>query len=141
MKLFAGLLRDDQEVADPLRASALSSRRVLTMTYLDGYPLTDVFAPVVDPELRSWVARKLHLIWRQVLELRGARRSASGRLPGHLPSAASASWISDRSPFPEPMRKANLKLARALLAGDDQAMARALVALGYLDQPQAAARR
>src|SRR5271155_3866968 len=69
MKLFAGLLRDDAEVMIPTVFPELSSRRVLTMTYLDGYPLTDVFAPVVDRDLKRWVVHKYFtLIWRQILE-------------------------------------------------------------------------
>src|SRR5579875_3828462 len=68
-ELFARLLSDDPEVMIPRVFPELSSRRVLTMTYLDGYPLTDVFAPVVDPGLKSWVVRKYFtLIWRQILE-------------------------------------------------------------------------
>ena len=119
---------------------ALSSRRVLTMTYLDGYPLTDVFAPVVDPELKSWVVRKYFtLIWRQVLEFGVLHTDPhpGNYLVTYHPRLGILDFGSIRR-FPEPIRKANLKLARALLAGDDQAMAQALVALGYLDRPEAA---
>ena len=53
----------------PRFVKELSSRRVLTMTYVDGYPLADVMGPEVDVELREWVARKIHeFAWRQILE-------------------------------------------------------------------------
>jgi predicted unusual protein kinase regulating ubiquinone biosynthesis (AarF/ABC1/UbiB family) len=119
----------------------LSSRRVLTMTYLDGYPLTDVFAPVVEPELKSWVVRKYFtLIWRQILEFGVLHTDPH---PGNYlvtfhPRLGILDFGSIRC-FPEPIRKANLKLARGLLANDDGAMAQALVALGYLDRRQPAA--
>ncbi|HEV3109625.1 MAG TPA: AarF/ABC1/UbiB kinase family protein [Candidatus Binataceae bacterium] len=141
MKLFAGLLRDDPEVMIPRVFPQLSSRRVLTMTYLDGYPLTDVFAPVVDPELKSWVVRKYFtLIWRQVLEFGVLHTDPhpGNYLVTYHPRLGMLDFGSIRR-FPEPIRKANLKLARALLGDNDRAMAQALVALGFLDRTQPAA--
>jgi len=138
MTLFANLLRDDPEVMIPRVFPQISSRRVLTMTYLDGYPLTDVFAPVVDPELKSWVVRKYFtLIWRQILEFGVLHTDPhpGNYLVTYHPRLGMLDFGSIRR-FPEPIRKANLKLARALLAGDDRAMAQALVALGYLDRTQ-----
>lgn len=140
MKLFAGLLRDDAEVMIPTVFPELSSRRVLTMTYLDGYPLTDVFAPVVDRDLKRWVVHKYFtLIWRQILEFGVLHTDPhpGNYLVTYHPRLGILDFGSIRR-FPEPIRKANLKLARALLAGDDRAMAQALVALGYLDRVQAA---
>jgi predicted unusual protein kinase regulating ubiquinone biosynthesis (AarF/ABC1/UbiB family) len=139
-RLFAGLLRDDPEVMIPRVFPELSSRRVLTMTFVEGYPLTDVFAPVVDPELKSWVVRKYFtLIWRQILEFGVLHTDPhpGNYLVTYHPRLGILDFGSIRR-FPEPVRKANLKLARALLAGDDRAMAQALVALGYLDRTQQA---
>ncbi len=139
--MFARLLSDDPEVMIPRVFPELSSRRVLTMTYLDGYPLTDVFAPVVDPGLKSWVVRKYFtLIWRQILEFGVLHTDPhpGNYLVTYHPRLGILDFGSIRR-FPEPIRKANLKLARALLAGDDRAMGQALVALGYLDRTQPAA--
>lgn len=139
-KLFAGLLRDDPEVMIPTIFPELSSRRVLTMTYLDGYPLTDVFAPVVDPELKRWVVRKYFtLIWRQILEFGVLHTDPhpGNYLVTYHPRLGILDFGSIRR-FAEPIRRNNLKLARALLAGDERAMAQALVALGYLDRVQEA---
>lgn len=138
MKLFAGLLRDDPDVMIPQVFPQLSSRRVLTMTYLDGYPLTDVFAPAVDPELKSWVVRKYFtLTWRQILEFGVLHTDPhpGNYLVTYHPRMGILDFGSIRR-FPEPIRKANLKLARALLASDERAMAQALIALGYLDRTQ-----
>jgi aarF domain-containing kinase len=140
MKTFADLLSGDDEVMIPRVFAQFSSRRVLTMTFLDGYPLTDVFAPVVDPQLKEWVVRKYFtLIWRQILEFGVLHTDPhpGNYLVTYHPRLGILDFGSIRR-FPEPVRKAHLKLARALLANDDPAMAQALVALGYLERNQPA---
>ena len=62
---FNRLLADDGDIVLPRVIKELSSRRVLTMTYIDGYPLADVFGAETDAKLRAWVARKyFSLLWR-----------------------------------------------------------------------------
>ncbi len=69
LERFRTLLADDPEVMIPRVHRALSTRRVLTMEFLDGYPIQDIMAPGVDQELKDWVAVKLfQLLWRQLLE-------------------------------------------------------------------------
>jgi len=51
---FRVLFADDDEIAIPEAIAPLSTSRVLTMTFLDGYPLSDVLAPGVDQELKDW---------------------------------------------------------------------------------------
>ncbi len=95
------LLADDPEVMIPSVFKELSSRRVLTMTYLDGYPLTDVFGPVVDRELRAgWCANTHPGLAADPGVRRAAHRSASGQLSGYLPSAAGHPRLRIDSPFP-----------------------------------------
>ncbi|MDB5108468.1 MAG: hypothetical protein JWM69_1409, partial [Candidatus Binatus sp.] len=66
---FGRRFADDDEIVVPRFVKELSSRRVLTMTHVAGYPLADVMNPEVDLELREWVARKIHILaWRQILE-------------------------------------------------------------------------
>lgn len=140
LKTFAELLSGDDEVMIPRVFAQFSSRRVLTMTFLDGYPLTDVFAPVVDPQLKEWVVRKYFtLIWRQILEFGVLHTDPhpGNYLVTYHPRLGILDFGSIRR-FPETVRKAHLKLARALLANDDPAMAQALVALGYLERNQPA---
>ena len=56
--LFQRLFADDAEVIIPQVYTDFSSRRVLTMEFIDGYKLQDILAPGVDKELKDWVAIK-----------------------------------------------------------------------------------
>jgi len=136
--VFGRMLADDPEVMIPRVVPELSSRRVLTMTYLDGYPLADVLAPGVDRELKDWVARKYYaLVWRQILEFGMLHTDPhpGNYLVTYHPRLGILDFGSIRS-FTEPVRQAHLRLARALLDNDDRAMGRAMVALGYLEPRQ-----
>jgi len=135
---FDRLLADDPETMIPRVVPELSSRRVLTMTYLDGYPLADVLAPGVDRELKDWVARKYYaLVWRQILEFGVLHTDPhpGNYLVTYHPRLSILDFGSIRH-FSEPLRRAHVKLARALLDDDARAMGQAMVALGYLDARQ-----
>jgi predicted unusual protein kinase regulating ubiquinone biosynthesis (AarF/ABC1/UbiB family) len=135
---FARLLADDPETLIPRVVAELSSRRVLTMTYLDGYSLADVLAPGVDRELKDWVARKYYaLVWRQILEFGIVHTDPhpGNYLVTYHPKLGILDFGSIRR-FSEPIRRAHVKLARALLENDGGAMGEAMVALGYLDSRQ-----
>jgi predicted unusual protein kinase regulating ubiquinone biosynthesis (AarF/ABC1/UbiB family) len=122
----------------PRYIKEMSSRRVLTMTYIDGYPLADVMGPEVDFELREWVAEKIHEIaWRQILEFGMLHTDfhPGNYLVSHHPRLGVLDFGSIRR-FPEPVRKANLQVARAILSGDDKSLGAAMVRLGYLDRDQ-----
>jgi predicted unusual protein kinase regulating ubiquinone biosynthesis (AarF/ABC1/UbiB family) len=135
---FNRLLAGDDDILLPRVIKGLSSRRVLTMTYVDGYRLGDVFGAATDAKLRAWVARKYYcLVWRQILEFGVLHTDPQ---PGNYlvtwhPKLAILDFGSVRH-FSEPVRKASLSLAQAIIAGDDRAMAAALVKLGYLDSAQ-----
>ncbi|MGD0074968.1 MAG: AarF/UbiB family protein [Candidatus Binataceae bacterium] len=138
LAIFDRLLADDPETMVPRVIPDLSSRRVLTMTYLDGYPLADVLAPGVDRELKDWVARKYYtLVWRQILEFGVLHTDPhpGNYLVTYHPRLGILDFGSIRR-FSEPVRRAHVKLARALLDDDDRAMGEAMVALGYLDDDQ-----
>jgi predicted unusual protein kinase regulating ubiquinone biosynthesis (AarF/ABC1/UbiB family) len=138
MAYFGRLLADDPEVAIPRVIENLSSRRVLTMTYLDGYPLADVLAPGVDPELKAWLAKKYFaLVWRQILEF-GALHTdphPGNYLVSWEPKLGILDFGSIRR-FSEPIRRAQLKLALAIVEGDEAALGQALVSLGHLEPKQ-----
>jgi predicted unusual protein kinase regulating ubiquinone biosynthesis (AarF/ABC1/UbiB family) len=136
MSLFGKLLSDDGELMIPRVHRELSSRRVLTMSYLDGYQLTDVLSPGADPELRQWVARKYYaLVWRQILEFSVLHTDPhpGNYLVSYHPHLGLLDFGSVRR-FGEPVRQAHLEFARGLLARDDRAIAHAMVRLGYLDR-------
>jgi predicted unusual protein kinase regulating ubiquinone biosynthesis (AarF/ABC1/UbiB family) len=132
------LLADDEDIVLPRVIKDLSSRRVLTMTYVEGYRLSDVFGTETDAQLRTWVARKYYCMrWRQILEF-GVLHSdpqPGNYLVSYHPKLGILDFGSVRH-FSEPVRKASLQLAQAIIAGDDRAMASALVKLGYLDRTQ-----
>jgi len=133
LERFRALLADDPEVVVPRVFPARSGRRVLTMQYLRGYPLSDLLLPGVDQGLKDWLALKLfRLLWRQVLEL-GALHGdphPGNYLVTHHPRLGLLDFGSVR--FFEPaIRRGYLRLARGILAGDDAEMAAACGDLGY----------
>jgi predicted unusual protein kinase regulating ubiquinone biosynthesis (AarF/ABC1/UbiB family) len=132
---FRALFADDPEVEIPEPFPQFSSRRVLTMRALDGYPLNDILAPGVDQELKDWVAVKyFQILWRQVFEFGVLHTDPhpGNYLVTHHPHLCMLDLGSVRK-FDEPIRRAYLDLAAAVLADDGPAMSDAFVRLGFLD--------
>jgi aarF domain-containing kinase len=133
--LFAKLLGDDDEVVIPRVNKELTSPRVLTMTYVDGYPLSDVLSPAADAELREWVAGKyFKLVWRQILAFGVLHTDPhpGNYVVSYHPRLGILDFGSIRR-FPETVRQAHLSLAHALVDRDDRGIANAMVKLGYID--------
>ena len=138
MTEFGRRLGDDEQIMIPRYIKAMSSRRVLTMTYVDGYPMSDVMGPEVEFDLREWVAEKIHeFAWRQILEFGMLQTDfhPGNYLVSHHPRLGVLDFGSIRR-FPEPVRKANVQIARAILSGDDKSLGAAMVRLGYLEHDQ-----
>ena len=138
LERFRRLLADDDEVVIPRVERALTTRRVLTMEYLEGYPIQDILAPGVDPSMKEWVAVKLFtLLWRQVLEFGVLHTDPhpGNYLVSHHPRLGILDFGSVRVFEPE-IRHAYLRLARGLLAHDDADIAAACVALGFVTAEQ-----
>jgi predicted unusual protein kinase regulating ubiquinone biosynthesis (AarF/ABC1/UbiB family) len=138
MTEFGRRLGDDDEIMIPHFIKAMSSRRVLTMTYVDGYQMADLMGPEVEFELREWVAEKIHeFAWRQILEFGMLHTDfhPGNYLVSHHPRLGVLDFGSIRR-FPEPVRKANLEIARAILSGDDKSLGAAMMRLGYLERDQ-----
>jgi predicted unusual protein kinase regulating ubiquinone biosynthesis (AarF/ABC1/UbiB family) len=135
---FRRLLADDDHIVIPRVIKHLSTRRVLTMTYIDGYRLVDIFGEVAELELRTWVARKYYeLVWRQILEFGVLHTDPQ---PGNYlvtwhPKLGVLDFGSVRH-FSEAVRRASLQLAKAIIAHDDRSLAAALLKLGYIDREQ-----
>ena len=138
ISLFQRLLADDDEVMIPQVYPDFSSRRVLTMDFIDGYKLQDIAAPGVDRALQDWVVIKyFQLTWRQICEFGVLHTDPH---PGNFlvtyhPKLAILDFGSVRI-FPEEIRKAYFALAKAILVRDEQTMAQCFVSLGYLDPGQ-----
>ena len=61
MRLYSEILRDEPRVAVPVPIAELSTRRLLTMTWLDGAPILDIAnAPL---EERNEIALRMFRIW------------------------------------------------------------------------------
>jgi predicted unusual protein kinase regulating ubiquinone biosynthesis (AarF/ABC1/UbiB family) len=133
LERFHRLLRGDGEVMIPRLHRRLSTGRVLTMEFLEGYPIQDIMAPGVDQELKDWVAVKLFtLLWRQVLDF-GALHTdphPGNYLVTHHPRLGMLDFGSVRL-FEPPVRTAYRRLARGLLAHDDAEIGAALADLGF----------
>ena len=134
LERFGKLLADDPEVMIPRVHRPLTTKRVLTMSFLEGYPIQDVMAPGVDRELQECVAVKLfRLLWRQVLEF-GALHTdphPGNYLVTHHPRLGILDFGSVRV-FEPAIRRAYGRLARALLAHDDREIGAALRDLGFV---------
>jgi predicted unusual protein kinase regulating ubiquinone biosynthesis (AarF/ABC1/UbiB family) len=134
LERFRKLFADDPEVMIPRVYRAASTRRVLTMQYLEGYPIQDILAPGVDQELKDWVAEKLFALhWRQVLEF-GALHTdphPGNYLVTHHPRLGILDFGNVRVFEPE-IRLGYLQLARGLLARDDREIGAATIALGFI---------
>ncbi len=138
MEHFRRLLGNDQSVLIPRVIRHLSSRRVLTMSYIDGYRLADIFGEMADLELRTWVARKYYeLVWRQILEFGVLHTDPQ---PGNYlvtwhPRLGVLDFGSVRY-FSPIVRRASLQLAQAIIEQNDRSLASALLKLGYLSPEQ-----
>ena len=141
MEEFAGLLADDPEVEVPQVVEELSSRRVITMTFVEGYPLADVMGPGVDLELRTWVADKCHaMVWRQILEFGVLHTDfhPGNYLVNYHPRLGILDFGSIRR-FRDSERKAYLQVARGIIDDDAHAIGTGMQKLGWLDKGQSPA--
>lgn len=133
--LFQHMFRDDDEVIIPEVYPSLSSRRVLTMGLVEGYPLQSILSPGVDQSMKDWVAIKyFRVVWRQIFEFGALHTDPNpgNYLVTYHPKLAILDFGSIRI-FPESIRTAYLDLAHALLAGDEPAAAACYVRLDFLN--------
>lgn len=135
LRRFRALFADDPEVVIPQPVDAFSSRRVLTMHYVEGYPLSDILTPGVDQSLKDWVAIKyFQVMWRQLFEFGMLHTDPhpGNYMVTHHPHLCMLDLGSVRV-FEEPIRRGYLDLAASLLADDAEAMRDCFVRLGFLD--------
>jgi predicted unusual protein kinase regulating ubiquinone biosynthesis (AarF/ABC1/UbiB family) len=133
--LFQRMFADDPEVAIPRVYPDLSSRRVLTLEEMTGYPIAEIMGPGVDQELKDWVAVKyFRVLWRQIFEfgILHTDPHPGNYLVTYHPRLAILDFGSIRV-FPEDIRRAYYHLARGMLEGDRATVARCLVELSFID--------
>lgn len=139
--LFQHMFRDDPEVLIPAVYPELSSRRVLTMGLLEGYPFADILKPGVDQEIKDWVAMKyFRVTWRQIFEFGTLHTDPhpGNYLVTYHPKLAMLDFGSIRI-FPEAIRAAYHDLAAAILRRDRAAMSDCFLRLGFIgpdDDPE-----
>lgn len=135
LALFHKLFADDDEVVVPRVYPDFSSRRVLTMEYIDGYKLQDMFSAGIDQSLKDWIAVKyFQMVWRQILEFGVLHTDPhpGNYLITYHPKIVMLDFGSVRV-FPEEIRLGYLRLAKAILDRDEQAMGECFVVLGYMN--------
>lgn len=133
--LFQRMFRDDREVLIPAVYPEFSSRRVLTMSCLEGYPFADVLKPGVDQATKDWVAIKyFRVTWRQIFEFGTLHTDPhpGNYLITYHPKLAILDFGSIRI-FPEDIRSAYHRLAAAILRSDTRTMGDCFIRLGFLD--------
>jgi len=138
---FQRMFHDDPEVLIPEVYPEVSSRRVLTMSRLEGYPFADILKPGVDQSLKDWVAVKyFRVLWRQVFEFGVLHTDPhpGNYLVTYHPKLAILDFGSIRV-FPEEIRRAYHGLAAAILRRDKRRMADCFVRLGFIDPGDAPA--
>ena len=134
--LFQKMFGDDPEVMIPEVYPEYCSRRVLTMSRIEGYPLADILKPGIDQATKDWVALKyFRVTWRQIFEFGTLHTDPhpGNYLVSFHPRLAILDFGSIRV-FPEQIRRAYHGLATAMLADDAPAMAANLVRLGFMDR-------
>lgn len=132
---FQKMYRDDDEIIIPDVYPELSSRRVLTMGQVEGYPLQQILGPGVDQEIKDWVAIKYYrMVWRQIFEfgVLHADPNPGNYVVTYHPKLGILDFGSIRV-FPDAIRRAYLQLAKALLAHDEKTMAKCFVSLDFLN--------
>jgi predicted unusual protein kinase regulating ubiquinone biosynthesis (AarF/ABC1/UbiB family) len=135
LERFRRLVADEPDLMVPRVQRTLTTSRVLTMQFLEGYSIQEIMAPGVDQELKDWVAVKLfRLLWRQVLEFGVLHTDPhpGNYLVTHHPKLGLLDFGSVRI-FEPQIRDAYRRLAHGLLAHDDREIASACVALGFID--------
>lgn len=134
---FLAAYEGDPEVAIPAVYPELSTARVLTMDYLEGYKITEIMNAGADPELKVWLAEKLlDFHWNQMF-VHGIMHADPH--PGNYfilagPRLGLLDYGCVRRYSPEFI--ADFKaLTRAYLLHDEPEMDRLLMKLGFYEDP------
>jgi predicted unusual protein kinase regulating ubiquinone biosynthesis (AarF/ABC1/UbiB family) len=135
IELFRKLYADDDEVTIPRVIHERTTRRVITLGYVDGYKIRDILAPGVDQALKDWVMLKLYEItWQQLLcfGVVHVDPHPGNYLVTHHPKLGILDFGCIRV-LPPDLRAAYRDLNRALLEDDDELLRDSLVRLDFLN--------
>ena len=135
IELFQKLYADDPDVVIPRVVRELSTRRVITLSYVDGYKIRDILAPGVDQSLKDWVMLKLYeTMWQQLLcfGVVHVDPHPGNYLVTHHPKLGILDFGCIRV-LPPDLREAYRDLNRSLLEDDEALMRESLVRLDFLN--------
>jgi predicted unusual protein kinase regulating ubiquinone biosynthesis (AarF/ABC1/UbiB family) len=135
IELFRQLYADDPEIVIPCVIPSRTTRRVITLTYVDGYKIRDILAPGVDQSLKDWVMLKLYdITWQQLLSfgIVHVDPHPGNYLVTHHPKLGVLDFGCVRILSPD-LRDAYRDLNRAMLEDDDAGLRDALVRLDFLN--------
>jgi predicted unusual protein kinase regulating ubiquinone biosynthesis (AarF/ABC1/UbiB family) len=133
--LFQKLFADDGEIVIPRVVHERSTKRVITLGYIDGYKIRDILAPGVDQSLKDWVMLKMYdITWQQLLQfgIVHVDPHPGNYLVTHHPKLGILDFGCIRILSPE-LREAYRDLNRAILEDDHELMQGALVRLDFLN--------
>jgi predicted unusual protein kinase regulating ubiquinone biosynthesis (AarF/ABC1/UbiB family) len=135
IRLFRELYADDPQVVIPRVIAARTTRRVITLSYVDGYKIRDILAPGVDQALKDWVMLKLYdITWQQLLSFGVVHVDPhpGNYLVTYHPKLGILDFGCIRI-LPPDLRDAYRDLNRAMLEDDDALLKGALVRLDFLN--------
>jgi predicted unusual protein kinase regulating ubiquinone biosynthesis (AarF/ABC1/UbiB family) len=135
VELFRELFADDADVLIPAVVPERSTKRVITLGYVDGYPIRDILAPGVDQELKDRVMIQLYEItWRQLLQFGVVHVDPhpGNYLVTHHPKLGILDFGCIRV-LPPNLRQAYQDLNRAVLEDDERLLQDSLVRLDFIN--------
>ncbi len=135
VELFRRLFEGDEDIVIPRVVHERSSRRVITLGYVDGYKIRDILAPGVDQSLKDWVMLKLFdVTWQQLLcfGVVHVDPHPGNYLVTHHPKLGILDFGCIRI-LPTELREAYRDLDRAFLEDDEPKLQDALVRLDFLN--------
>ncbi|MBI2964543.1 MAG: AarF/ABC1/UbiB kinase family protein [Deltaproteobacteria bacterium] len=135
IELFQQLYADDPEIVIPRVVAERTTRRVITLGFIEGYKIRDVLAPGVDPSLKDWAVLKLYEItWQQLLcfGVVHVDPHPGNYLVTHHPKLGILDFGCVRV-LPPDLRDAYRDLNRALLEDDRRLMRDSLLRLDFLN--------
>ena len=135
IELFGKLYADDEEVLIPRVIADRTTKRVITLGYVEGYKIRDVFQPGVDQALKDKVMLKLYdITWQQLLcfGVVHVDPHPGNYLVTHHPKLAILDFGCIRI-LPPRLRDAYRDLNRALFEDDDALFRDSLLRLDFLN--------
>ena len=141
LERYRRLVAEMPEVVVPRVDRTLTTRHVLAMDWIDGEPLEALASEAVPQARRNAVARTLYeLMFRELFEFRFMQTDPNFANYLYLPATQQVALLDLGSvgEYPVELVASYRNTCRAVLAGDDAALRKAMFAIGYAhpDDPE-----